>query len=42
VSLPLQQNEGVPEQAAEKIFGLKVKEVTGGWRKLHNEEVQDL
>jgi hypothetical protein len=25
-----------------KIFGLKRDEVTGGWRKLHNEELRDL
>jgi hypothetical protein len=25
-----------------KIFGLKRNEVTGGWRKLHNEELHDL
>jgi hypothetical protein len=25
-----------------KIFGLKRDEVTGGWRKLHNEELHDL
>jgi hypothetical protein len=24
------------------IFGLKRNEVTGGWRKLHNEELHDL
>jgi hypothetical protein len=25
-----------------KIFGLKRDEVTGGWRKLHNEELHNL
>jgi hypothetical protein len=25
-----------------RIFGLKRDEVTGGWRKLHNEELQNL
>jgi hypothetical protein len=25
-----------------RIFGLKWDEVTGGWRKLHNEELHDL
>jgi hypothetical protein len=25
-----------------KIFGPKRDEVTGGWRKLHNEELRDL
>jgi hypothetical protein len=25
-----------------RIFGLKRDEVTGGWRKLHNEELRDL
>jgi hypothetical protein len=25
-----------------RIFGLKKNEVTGGWRKLHNEELRDL
>jgi hypothetical protein len=25
-----------------RIFGPKRDEVTGGWRKLHNEELQDL
>jgi len=25
-----------------RIFGLKRDEVTGGWRKLHNEELNDL
>jgi hypothetical protein len=25
-----------------RIFGLKREEVTGGWRKLHNEELRNL
>jgi hypothetical protein len=25
-----------------RIFGLKRDELTGGWRKLHNEELHDL
>jgi hypothetical protein len=25
-----------------RIFGLKTDEVTGGWRKLHNEELHNL
>jgi len=25
-----------------RIFGSKTNEVTGGWRKLHNEELNDL
>jgi hypothetical protein len=25
-----------------RIFGLRMDEVTGGWRKLHNEELHDL
>jgi hypothetical protein len=25
-----------------RIFGLKREEVTGGWRKLHNEELHNL
>jgi hypothetical protein len=25
-----------------RIFGLKRNEVTGGWKKLHNEELRDL
>jgi hypothetical protein len=25
-----------------RIFGLKRDEVTGGWRKLHNEKLRDL
>jgi hypothetical protein len=25
-----------------RIFGLKRDEMTGGWRKLHNEELRDL
>jgi hypothetical protein len=29
-------------RALKRIFGPKVKEVTGGWRKLHNEELHYL
>jgi hypothetical protein len=29
-------------RALRKIFGPKWDEVTGGWRKLHNEELRDL
>jgi hypothetical protein len=29
-------------RAQSKIFGLKKDEVTGCWRKLHNEELRDL
>jgi hypothetical protein len=36
------QTEGVRKQGAEKIFGSKKDEVTGGWRKLHNEELRNL
>jgi hypothetical protein len=25
-----------------RIFGPKMDEITGGWRKLHNEELRDL
>jgi hypothetical protein len=25
-----------------RILGLKIKKVTGGWRKLHNEELHNL
>jgi hypothetical protein len=28
-------------RALRKIFGLKRDEMTGGWRKLHNEELHD-
>jgi hypothetical protein len=30
------------ENGAEEIFGPKRDEVTGEWRKLHNEELHDL
>jgi hypothetical protein len=36
------QTEGVREQGAEDIFGPKRDEGTGGWRKLHNEELHNL
>jgi hypothetical protein len=34
--------EGVRKQAAGEIFGPKRDEVTGDWKKLHNEGLQDL
>jgi hypothetical protein len=30
------------EEGVEEIFGLKRDEVTGGWRKLHNEDLHNL
>jgi hypothetical protein len=37
------QTEGVCEnRVLRRIFGPKRDEVTGGWRKLHNEELRDL
>jgi hypothetical protein len=30
------------KRVQERTFGLKRDEVTGGWRKLHNEELHDL
>jgi hypothetical protein len=30
------------ENRALRLFGLKRDEVTGGWRKLHNEELHNL
>jgi hypothetical protein len=36
-------NLGVSEKRAlRRIFGPKRNEVTGGWRKLHNEELHNL
>jgi hypothetical protein len=32
----------IDNRVQRKIFGLKRDEVTGGWRKLHNEELRDL
>jgi hypothetical protein len=32
----------VPENRMLRIFGLKMEEITGGWRKLHNEELHNL
>jgi hypothetical protein len=32
----------VPENRMLRIFGVKRDEVIGGWRKLHNEELQNL
>jgi len=34
--------EDVSEQSAEGIFGLKKDKVTWQWRKLHNEELNDM
>jgi hypothetical protein len=34
--------KGGSEQGAEETFGPKRDEVTGGWRKLHNEKVYNL
>jgi hypothetical protein len=36
------QTEGVENRVLRRIFGLKRDEVTGGWRKLHNEELHNL
>jgi hypothetical protein len=30
------------ENRVRRIFGTKMDEVTGGWRKLHNKELHDL
>jgi hypothetical protein len=32
--------KGVSECGAERKFGPKLEELTGGWRKLYNEELQ--
>jgi hypothetical protein len=32
----------IENRALRRIFGPKKDEVTGGWRKLHNEELYDL
>jgi hypothetical protein len=34
--------KGSENRVLRRIFGPKWKEVTGGWRKLHNEELCDL
>jgi hypothetical protein len=34
------QNESDREEGAEETSGPKTDEVTGGWRKLHNEELR--
>jgi hypothetical protein len=34
--------ESVLEQGAEEDIGPKRDEVTGGWKKLHNEQLRDL
>jgi hypothetical protein len=39
---PCLEAEGVPQQVLRRIFGPKRDGVTGGWRKLHNEELHDL
>jgi hypothetical protein len=31
----------IENRALKRIFGPKRREVTGGWRKLHNEELYD-
>ena len=36
------QAVGVREQGVEKDFGPKRHDVTGEWRKVHNEELNDL
>jgi hypothetical protein len=36
------QSEGVEKKVLRKVFGLKRDEVTGDWRRLHNEELYDL
>jgi hypothetical protein len=35
-------NENVWDQCAEGIFGLRMDEIIGGWRKLHNEDLYNL
>jgi hypothetical protein len=39
---PLSLREEHRLRVLRRIFGLKRIEVTGGWRKLHNEELSDL
>jgi hypothetical protein len=36
------QAEGIPEYGTEEIFGPKGDEVTGKWRRLHNEEIYNV
>jgi len=36
------QAEGVQNRVLREIVGIKREEMTGEWRKLHNEELQDL
>jgi hypothetical protein len=38
-TLRAEQTDGVGEQGAQEIIGLKRYEVIEGWRKLHNEEL---
>jgi hypothetical protein len=42
VELVLKDKEKLPNRVLRRIFGLKRDEVTGEWRKLHNEELRDL
>jgi hypothetical protein len=44
-SLTLREKHGLrvfENKVLRKIFGSKRDEATGGWRKLHNEELRDL
>jgi PAS domain-containing protein len=44
-SLTLREEQGLrvfENRVLRRIFGLKRDEVTGGWRKLHDEELRDL
>jgi hypothetical protein len=41
-SLTLRKNHRLRVFENRRIFGLRVVEVKGGWRKLHNEELRDL
>jgi hypothetical protein len=36
------KTEDVQEQGVGGIFGSRIDEVVGGWRKLHNEELHNL
>jgi len=38
----VERTEGVENMVLRRIFGPKRDEVTGVWRKLHNEELNDL
>jgi hypothetical protein len=37
-----EQKLGVSEDGVMRIFGFKMDEVTGGWRKLHNEKLHSV